>query len=64
VYLQLGCRAAVGPPPPPKKIEIKEIADFVEMMISNVLLDLPFNRSLPLKSADECIGVLKNKIKT
>jgi hypothetical protein len=37
--------------------------DFVDIMISKVLRDLPFSRNQPLKSADDqYIRILKNKL--
>jgi len=46
------CLYAVAPPPPPN-IEIKKKHNFVNMMISNVLCDLPFSQTQPMKLADE-----------
>jgi hypothetical protein len=41
----------------------KKKADFVDMMISNLLRDLLFSRNHPLKSDDDLdIGILKNEI--
>jgi hypothetical protein len=55
-----GRRTATLPPPHPKS-KFKKIVD---MMISNVLRDLPFSRNQHLKSADDYfIGILKNKMK-
>jgi len=41
------------PPPPPTNVEIKKKNSFVDMMLSNVLCDLPFSQTQPLKSADD-----------
>jgi hypothetical protein len=46
-----GCRIA-APSQTPQNINLKN-TDFVELMISKVLHDLPFSRNLPLKSADD-----------
>jgi hypothetical protein len=49
----------------PPKWQFKKNASSVDMVISDVLHDLPFSRKQSLKSADnQYIGVLKNKIKT
>jgi hypothetical protein len=54
-----GCRAAAPPPPNTKKPKFKT-THFIDIMISKALLDLPFNRNNPLKSADEqYIRILK-----
>jgi len=46
------------------KSELKKKSDFVDTMISNVLLRLPFSRNQPLKlSDDENSGILKIKQK-
>jgi hypothetical protein len=39
--------------PNPGKPKFKKKADFVDIMISKVVRDLPFNRNHPLKSADD-----------
>jgi hypothetical protein len=36
--------------------------DFVDIVISKVLCDLPFSRNEPLKSTDWYIRILKNKL--
>jgi hypothetical protein len=55
-----GCQAAG--PPNPKNWNLKN-ADFVDVMISEVLRDFPFSRDQPLKSADvQYIRILKNKL--
>jgi len=47
-----------------KATQIKKKNTFVDMVISEVLHDLPFNRKQPLKSADDqYIGVLGSKIR-
>jgi hypothetical protein len=64
--LKAGRTAGLQPPkpvPPPPKAEIKKNTDFVYIMISKVLRDLPFSRNQPLKSADDqYINILKNKL--
>jgi hypothetical protein len=44
-----GCRAAA--PQTPQKLNFK--IDFIDIMVSEVLRDLPFSRNQPLKSADD-----------
>jgi hypothetical protein len=58
-----GCRAAAVPEtPPPQNWKVKN-TDFIDIMISKVLFDLPFRRSQPLKSADDQhIRIFKNKL--
>jgi len=42
------------PFPPPSNIEIKkQTHSFVDMMLSNVLCDLPFSQTQPLNLADD-----------
>jgi hypothetical protein len=41
-----------SPPQTPKNKNLKN-TDFVDIVISKVLPDLPFSRNQPLKSADE-----------
>jgi hypothetical protein len=56
-----GCRAATLPQKPPKP-KFKT-TDFVDIMISKVLHDLPFSRNQLLKSADDyCITIFKKLI--
>jgi hypothetical protein len=43
-----GLRSAASP-----KLNIKKNTDFVDMMISNVLRNLPYSQNQPLKSADD-----------
>jgi hypothetical protein len=43
------CQAAV--PPNPKNRNLKN-TDFVDIMMSNILHDLPFSQNQPVKSAD------------
>jgi hypothetical protein len=43
--------AGLQHPPNPRKPKKK--TDIVDIMISKVLRDLPFNRNQPLKSADD-----------
>jgi hypothetical protein len=38
---------------PPTNNEIKKKHSFVDMMLSNVLRDLPFSQTHPLKMADD-----------
>jgi hypothetical protein len=45
-----GCKAAA--PPNPQKLKFKN-ADFVHIMISKALPDLPFSGNQPLKLADD-----------
>jgi hypothetical protein len=48
-----GCRAAASPPPQiPQNRNLKNTG-FVPIVISEILLDLPFSRNQPLKSADD-----------
>jgi hypothetical protein len=47
-----GCRAAGPPPQIPENLNLKN-TDFVDVVISKVLRDLPFRRRQPLKSADD-----------
>jgi hypothetical protein len=55
-----GCQAAA--PPNPQKRNLKD-TDFVDIMISKVLLDFLFSRNQPLKSADDLyIRILKKQI--
>jgi hypothetical protein len=42
--------ARLHPPPPSQNLKN---TDFVDMMLSNVLYDLPLNQNQPLKSADD-----------
>jgi hypothetical protein len=47
------------------KSKFKKTQFLLDTMISDVLLDLPFSRNQPLKSAeDQYLGILKNKIKS
>jgi hypothetical protein len=50
--IQAGGGAAGLQPPKPSKPKCKN-TDFVDIMISKVLLDLAFSRIEPLKSADD-----------
>jgi hypothetical protein len=53
-----------GGPPFHCKSEFKK-QDFVDMMIMNILCDLPFSQNEPLKSPDdfhEYINILNNRI--
>jgi hypothetical protein len=45
----------------PLKLKLKKKnTDFLDMIVSNVLLDLPFSRNQPMKSADDWyIRILK-----
>ena len=57
-----GGAVALQPPKPPKNRNFK-ISDFVDIIISRVLRDLPFSRNQPLKSTDDqYIRILKNKL--
>jgi hypothetical protein len=47
-----GAAARASAPPKPPKTEIKK-KDFVDIVISNALRDLPISRNQPLKSADD-----------
>jgi hypothetical protein len=48
---------------PPQKNRSLKNTDFVDIMIANVLCDLPFSRNQPLKSTDnQNIRILKNKL--
>jgi hypothetical protein len=48
--------------PPQPQWKLKK-TDFVDTMISDVLLDLPFSRNQPKKSADDWhSGILRNKM--
>ena len=53
-----------GVQPPPQKPKFKKRnTDFVDIIIANVLCDLPFSRNKPLKSTDDQnIRILKNKL--
>jgi len=42
--------------PPPPNIEIKKKNSFVDMMLSNVLRDLLFSQTQPLKLADNTLA--------
>jgi hypothetical protein len=53
-----GCSPSLPPPP---KLKLKENIDFVDMMISNIIRDLPFSRNQPVLTKYK--GILKNKIK-
>jgi hypothetical protein len=56
-------RGATAHPPKPPKLKLKKNTDFVAIMISKVLRDLPFSRNQPLKSPDDkYITILKNKL--
>jgi hypothetical protein len=56
-----GCRAAATPKP--VKLKLKK-ADFVDIMISKVLRDLPFSQNEPLKPVDDWyIRISKTKFK-
>jgi hypothetical protein len=61
-----GLAAGVQPPKPLKNRNLKN-TDFLGIMISKFLWDLPFSRNQPLKSADDqFITILKkliNKLK-
>ena len=48
-----GCRAAAPPPKKTPQNRNFKNTNFVDIMISKVLLDFPFSRSQPLKSADD-----------
>jgi hypothetical protein len=53
-----GCRHPLNP----QNRNLK-ITDFLDIMVSKVLLDFPFSRNQPLKSADDqYIRILKNKL--
>jgi hypothetical protein len=55
-----GCWGAA--PPKPKNQDLKN-TDYVDVMISNVLRDLPFSRNQPLKLVDNWyIRILRNKL--
>jgi hypothetical protein len=55
-----GGAAGVQATPPPN--EISKHRFFLDMLILNILLDLPFSRNQPLKSADiSFIGTLKKE---
>jgi hypothetical protein len=55
--------AGLQPVPNPQKLKLKKKTDFVDIMISEVLRDLPFCRNQPLKSADDWyIRILKNTL--
>jgi hypothetical protein len=55
-----GCRAAA--PPNPQNLNLKN-KYFVDIVISKVIRDFPFNRNQPLKSAhDQYIRILKNEL--
>jgi hypothetical protein len=41
------------PPKPPKTEIKKKKPDFVDIMVSKFLCDMPFGRNQPLKSADD-----------
>ena len=47
-----GSLQALASPPPPN-IEIKKKRSFVDTMLTNVLCDLPFSQTQPLKLADD-----------
>jgi hypothetical protein len=50
----LGGAAGLQPPQTPQKPKFKKKnTDFVDIMISKALRDLPFSRNQPLKSADD-----------
>jgi hypothetical protein len=58
----VGCSLAAAPNPQNQNLKN---TDFVDMMISKVLRDLPFSWNQPLKSADHCqayIWFFKNKL--
>jgi hypothetical protein len=53
-----GCRAAGHPKP---QNRFFKNTDFVDIIMSNVLRDVPFSRNQPLKSVDDWyIRILKN----
>jgi hypothetical protein len=49
-----GSAAGLQSPQAPRNRNLKN-TDFVDIMISEVLRDLPFSQNHPLKSADDCI---------
>jgi hypothetical protein len=59
----VGCQVAAPAPKPLKPKLKKKNTDFVDITIWEVLHDLHFSRSQPLKSADDYyIKILKNKL--
>jgi hypothetical protein len=57
-----GCSPAVPPSKPPQNRNLKD-TDFVDMMLSKILRDLPISRNQPLKLADDWyIRILENKL--
>jgi hypothetical protein len=49
---------------PPQTLQNRNLkTNFIDMVISKVLRDIPFSRNQPLKSADDqYIRILKNKL--
>jgi hypothetical protein len=59
VCLSQACTQSAAP-----EKKFKKTKDFVEVIILNALLDLPFSRSEPLKLDNGYSnGILKNKVK-